>query len=167
MEMDRPAGIEGKQEEDQGQGLGLGADEEESILNDHGQEGSGGNDVGVEAVQAGNVRENMRGKREKHVAEAKKAVEALLSEYSMRILEKVFLEIKEVAKGVRNVTLGEEGRKEASNRINYDLQEEQAINNQAGKIIKESGKCMEDDCQKKFVTEKDLARHADLVHLKG
>ena len=64
MEMDRPAGIEGKQEEDQGQGLGLGADEEESILNDQGQEGSGGNDVGVEAVQAGNGRENMRRKRE-------------------------------------------------------------------------------------------------------
>ena len=57
MEMDRPAGMEGKQEEDQGQGLGLGADEEESILNDHGQEGSGGNNVGVEAVQAGNGKE--------------------------------------------------------------------------------------------------------------
>ena len=165
MEMDRFAGMEEKQEEDQGQGPGFGeggAEEKEPILNDHGQEGSGGNEVDVEAVQAGNGRENMRGKREKHVAEAKKAVEALLSEYSLRILEEVFLEIKEVAKGVR----GEEGRKEASNRINYDLQEEQAINNQAGKIIKESGKCMEDDCQKKFVTEKDLARHADLVHLK-
>ena len=81
---------------------------------------------------------------------------------SMRILEEVFLEIKEVARGGR----GEEGRKEASNRINYDLQEEQAINNQAGEIPKEKGICLEDDCQKKFVTEKDLARHADLVHLK-
>ena len=164
MEMDRPAGIEGKQEEDQGQGLGLGADEEESILNDHGQEGSGGNEVGVEAVQAGNGRENMRGKREKHEAEAKKAVEALLSEYSMRILEKVFLEIKEVAKGVRNVTLGEEGRKEASNRKNYDLQEGRAMNNRAGEIHKEKGICLENDCQKKFGTKKDLAGHADLVH---
>ena len=40
------------------------------------------------------------------------------------------------------------------------------MNNRAGEIPKEKGKCMEDDCQKKFVTEKDLARHADLVHLK-
>ena len=71
--------------------------------------------MGVEAVQVGNGKENMRGKREKHVAEAKKAVEALLGEYLLRILEKVFVEIKEVAKGVRDVTRGEEGRKEASN----------------------------------------------------
>jgi len=171
MEIDRSSvsGMEKKQEDDQRQGPGFGeegAEEKEPILNDHGQEGSGGNEVGVEAVQAGNGRENMRGKREKHVAEAKKAVEALLSEYSLRILEEVFLEIKEVAKGVRNVTLGEEGRKEASNRINYDIQEGQAINNRAGEIPKEKGKCMEDDCQKKFVTEKDLVRHADLVNLK-
>jgi len=166
MEMDRFAGMECKQVEDQGQGLGFGADEEQSILNDHGQEGSGGNDVGVEAVQAGNGRENIRGKRRKHVAEAKKAVEALLSEYSLRILEEVFLEIKEVAKEVRDVTLGEEGRKEASNRINYDLQEGQAMNNQAGEIPKEKGICMEDDRQKKFRTQKELAGLVDLEHLK-
>ena len=84
--------------------------------------------MGVEAVQAGKGRENMRG-REKHVAEAKKAVEALLGEYSLRILEKVFVEIKEVAKGVRDVTRGEEGRKEASNRKKYDIQEGRAMNN--------------------------------------
>ena len=169
MEMDRCAGMEGKQEEDQGQGRGFGADEEQSIPNDHGQEGSGGNDVGVEVVQAGNGRENMRGRREKHVAEAKKAVEALLGEYSLRILEKVFLEIKEikeVAKGVRDVTLGEKGRKEASKRINYDIQESQAMSNQAGEIPKEKGICLEDDCQKKFGTQKELAGYVDLVHLK-
>ena len=160
QEMDRCAGMEGKQEEDQGQGRGFGADEEQSIPNDHGQEGSGGNDVGVEVVQAGNGRENIRGKREKHVAEAKKAVEALLSEYSLRILEEVFLEIKEVAKGARDVTLGE-GRNEASNRMNYDLQEGQAMNNQAGEIPKEKGMWLEDDCQKK-----DLERNVDEVHLK-
>ena len=159
MEVDRFVGMEGKQEEDQGQEPGFGADEEESIVNDHGQ-GSGGNEVGVEVVQAGNGRENIRGKREKHVAEAKKAVEALLSEYSLRILEEVFLEIKEVAKGARDVTLGE-GRNEASNRMNYDLQEGQAMNNQAGEIPKEKGMWLEDDCQKK-----DLERNVDEVHLK-
>ena len=119
--------------------------------------------MGVEAVQAGNGRENMKGKREKHEAEAKKAVEALLSEYSLRILEEVFLEIKEVAKGVQDVTRGEEGRKEASNRKNYDIQEGRAMNNRAGEIPKEKG-ILEDDCQKKFGTKKDLAGHADLVH---
>ena len=49
--------------------------------------------MGVEAVQAGNGRENMRRKREKHVAEAKKAVEALLGEYL------IFAE--DLGKGVR------------------------------------------------------------------
>jgi len=169
MEMDRFVGMEWKQEEDQGQGPGFGeggAKEEKPILNDLEQEGSGGNDIGVEAVQAGNGRENLKGPREKHVAEAKKAVEALLSEFSLRILEEVFLEIKEVAKGARDVTLGEEGRKEASNRINYDLQEGQAMNNQAGEIPKEKGICMEDDRQKKFRTQKELAGLVDLEHLK-
>ena len=84
----------------------------------------------------------------------------------LRILEKVFLEIKDVAKGVRDVTLGEKGRKEASKRINYDIQESQAMSNQAGEIPKEKGICLEDDCQKKFGTQKELAGHVDLVHLK-
>merc|ERR1719494_172146 len=163
MKMDGFEGMELKQEEDQGQG---GAEEEEAILNDLGQEGNGGNELGVEAVQAGNGRENMRGKREKHVAEAKKAVEALLSEYSLRILEEVFLEIKEVAKEVQDVTRGEEGRMEASNRRNYDFQERQANKKRAGEIPKEKGMCLEDDCQKKFGTQKELARPVDLVHLK-
>ena len=88
----------------------------------------------------------------------------MLGECLLRILEKVFVEIKEVAKGVRDVTRGEEGRKEASNRKNYDIQEGRAMNNRAGEIPKEKGICLEDDCQKKFGTKKDLAGHADLVH---
>ena len=38
------------------------------------------------------------------------------------------------------------------------------MNNRAGEIPTEKGICLEDDCQKKFGTKKDLAGHADLVH---